>query len=204
MLRVIPMMKQTRILLFPPARGTAEAQSPEEIKKRLGAEVVAVPEKEFDAMIDAAEGEAVKTEIDRWTKEAKEIVEPTAEDIAKAAKVSVALQRLVEREKAQGLAIGTCMGWLPKGPCWALRVCGSWDSGGVRGGHGFAVDDDPVWICDRQAGFQGNATFDTSRNAVDAHCTPLKMDGLNGGCATSCVVIRRWAAADACRRFSIA
>jgi L-fucose isomerase-like protein len=184
MLRVIPMMKQTRILLFPPARGTAEAQSPEEIKKRLGAEVVAVPEKEFDAMIDAAEGEAVKTEIDRWTKEAKEIVEPTAEDIAKAAKVSVALQRLVEREKAQGLAIGTCMGWLPKGfPCLGFTrlrdrgipaACeGDMDSLLTMILFGYVID---------KPGFQGNATFDTSRNALwTAHCTaPLKMDGLNG------------------------
>ena len=42
LLRVIPMMRQTRILLFPPARGTAPAQSPEEVKNRLGADVVAV------------------------------------------------------------------------------------------------------------------------------------------------------------------
>ncbi|MHC4363329.1 MAG: hypothetical protein ACYSTZ_10915, partial [Planctomycetota bacterium] len=47
LLRVIPMMQDTRILLFPPARGTKPAQSPEEIKKRLGADVVAVEEKAF-------------------------------------------------------------------------------------------------------------------------------------------------------------
>ena len=37
LLRVIPMLQQTRIVLFPPARGTERAQSPEEVKKRLGA-----------------------------------------------------------------------------------------------------------------------------------------------------------------------
>jgi len=184
MLRVIPMMKQTRILLFPPARGTAAAQSPDEIKKRLGADVVAVAEKTFDEMIAAAEGEAVRAEIDRWTKEAKEIIEPDAEDIRKAARVSVALQRLVEREKAQGLAIGTCMGWLPKGfPCLGftrLRDCGipaacegDMDSLLTMLLFQYAID---------RPGFQGNATFDTARNALwTAHCTaPLKMDGPDG------------------------
>ncbi|MBE0537881.1 MAG: hypothetical protein IH624_19650 [Phycisphaerae bacterium] len=184
MLRVVPMMKQTRILLFPPARGTAAAQSPEEIKKRLGADVVAVAEKTFDEMIAAADDGAVRAEIDRWTKEAKEIIEPNADDIRKAAKVSVALQLLMEREKAQGLAVGTCMGWLPKGfPCLGftrLRDCGipaacegDMDSLLTMLLFQYAID---------RPGFQGNATFDTSRNALwTAHCTaPLKMDGADG------------------------
>ncbi len=184
MLRVIPMMRQTRIVLFPPARGTEAARSPNEVKKRLGADVVAVEERTFDEMIAAAEGEAVQAEVNRWTNEAKEIVEPDAEDIRKAARVSVALQRLMEREKADGLAIGTCMGWLPKGfPC--LGFARLRDSGIPAACEGdmdslltmmlfqYAID---------QPGFQGNATFDTARNALwTAHCTaPLKMDGPDG------------------------
>ncbi len=118
LLRVIPMMKQTRILLFPPARGTTPARSPDQVKKRLGADVVAIEEKTFNEMISAAEEGAVRAEINRWTKNAKEIIEPDKEDIRKAARISVALQRLMEQERAQGLAVGTCMGWLSKGfPC---------------------------------------------------------------------------------------
>ena len=79
LLRVIPMMQQTRIILFPPARGTAPAQSPDEIKKRLGAEVVAVEEKAFDKMISSVDDEAVQVEADRWTKNAKKIIEPNRE-----------------------------------------------------------------------------------------------------------------------------
>ena len=85
LLRVIPMMRQTRILLFPPARGTAAAQSPEEIKKRLGADVVAIDEKAFNEMLSEANDDDVRAEIDCWTKNAKEIVEPTKDDIGKAA-----------------------------------------------------------------------------------------------------------------------
>jgi len=183
LLRVIPMMQKTRILLFPPAQGTAPARSPDEIRKRLGAEVVAVKESDFDALISGAEEQAVRAEADRWTKQAKEIVEPNAEDITKAARISVALQRLIEQEQAQGLAIGTCMGWLPKGfPCLGFArlrdagipaACeGDMDSLLTMLLFQYAFD---------QAGFQGNATFDTSRNVLwTAHCTaPLKMEGVN-------------------------
>jgi L-fucose isomerase-like protein len=184
LLRVIPMMRQTRIILFPPARGTTPAQSPDEVKKRLGADVVAVEENAFNEMISAAEEDAVRAEIDSWTKNAKEIVEPNKEDIEKAARVSIALQHLMEREQAQGLAVGTCMGWLPKGfPC--LGFARLRDSGIPAACEG---DMDSLltmllfqYMIDRP-GFQGNATFDTSRNALwTAHCTaPLKMDGPNG------------------------
>jgi len=184
LLRVIPMMQQTRILLFPPAKGTAPAQSPEEVKKRLGADVVAVDEKTFSDLIAAADDKEVQAETARWTGEAKQIIEPTQEDIAKAARVSVALQNLMKLQQAQGLAIGTCMGWLPKGfPCLGfarLRDCGipaacegDMDSLLTMLLFQYAID---------RPGFQGNATFDTSRNALwTAHCTaPLKMDGQDG------------------------
>ena len=184
LLRVIPMMRQTRILLFPPARGTKPACSPEEIKKRLGAEVVAAEQKDFDEMVTSVEDDAVRAELERWTKGAKRILEPTKDDIEKAARVSVAMDRLVERQRADGLAIGTCMGWLPRGfPCLGFArlrdrgvpaACeGDMDSLLTMLLFQYAVD---------RPGFQGNATFDTARNALwTAHCTaPLKMDGQDG------------------------
>ena len=184
LLRVVPMMRSTRILLIPPARGTKPACSPKEVKKRLGADVVAVEEKTFDEMITAANQEAVRDEFEAWSKGAKEIVEPTMEDIQKAARVSVALDSLIEQEQADGLAIGTCMGWLSRGfPC--LGFARLRDRGVPAACEG---DMDSVltmllfqYAFDRP-GFQGNATFDTSRNALwTAHCTaPLKMDGPDG------------------------
>jgi L-fucose isomerase-like protein len=184
LLRVIPMMRQTRILLFPPAQGTAPARSPDEVKKRLGADVVAVDEKTFSDLISAADDKMVQAEAARWTQEAKAILEPNQEDINKAARVSVALQDLMKQQQAQGLAIGTCMGWLPKGfPCLGFTrlrdsgipaACeGDMDSLLTMLLYQYAID---------RPGFQGNATFDTSRNALwTAHCTaPLKMDGPDG------------------------
>jgi L-fucose isomerase-like protein len=184
LLRVIPMMQQTRIILFPPARGTTPAQSPDQVKKRLGADVVAVEEKAFDEMISAAEDNAVRAEIESWTKNAKEIIEPNREDIRKAARISIALQNLMEQEKAQGLAVGTCMGWLPKGfPCLGFARL---RDGGIPAACEGDMDSLLTMLLFQYAidrpGFQGNATFDTARNALwTAHCTaPLKMDGPNG------------------------
>jgi hypothetical protein len=184
LLRVAPMMRETRILLFPPARGTEAARSPEEVARRLGADVVAVKEDDFDAMIDNADADKVKAEAQRWTTEAKQIIEPSAEEITQAARISVALQDLIAQEQAQGLAIGTCMRWLPKGfPCLGFArlrdagipaACeGDMDSLLTMLLFQYAFD---------QAGFQGNATFDTSRNVLwTAHCTaPLNMDGPAG------------------------
>jgi hypothetical protein len=90
----------------------------------------------------------------------------------------------MEQQKAHGLAIGTCMGWLSKGfPC--LGFARLRDKGIPAACEG---DMDSLltmllfqYMIDRP-GFQGNATFDTSRNALwTAHCTaPLKMDGPDG------------------------
>ncbi len=184
LLRVIPLMQQTRLLLFPPAQGTAPACDPAQVKAKLGTEVVAVGQEDFDEMLGQVPEDAVQEEAQRWTREAKEIVEPTAEDISKAARVSIALDRLMDHHQAQGLAVGTCMGWLSRGfPCLGFTrlrdrglpaACeGDMDSLLTMMLFQYALD---------RPGFQGNATFDTARNAVwTAHCTaPLRLDGADG------------------------
>ena len=65
LLRVIPMMRKTRILLFPPARGTKPACAPDEVKKHLGAEVVAIQQKQFDELIAAVDQKAVRARSKR-------------------------------------------------------------------------------------------------------------------------------------------
>jgi hypothetical protein len=170
--------------LFPPARGTAPACSPEEVKKHLGTEVVVIEQQDMDAMMGDVDEAAVQAELEAWTKGAKEILEPTKEDILKAARVSIVLDQLMEQVQADALAIGTCMGWLQRGfPC--LGFARLRDRGLPAACEG---DMDSVltmmlfqYLIDKP-GFQGNATFDTSKNALwTAHCTaPLKMDGPDG------------------------
>ena len=187
LLRVIPLLRQSRVLVFAPLRGTPPACKPEEIKSRLGVDVVAIGQARFDEILQAVDPDKAKAEAEEWIQNAKQMLEPTREDVMKAARVSLALKQLVEEEKAQALAVGTCMGWLARGfPCLGftrLRDCGIPAS--CEG------DMDSLWtmllfeyMCGI-AGFQGNATFDTSKNAVwTAHCVgPTKMEGPDGQAA---------------------
>ena len=108
LLRVGPLMRRSRLLLFPSARGTNSARSPELVRERLGCEVVA--EAAFEDLIAAAETAAVVEEARRRTEGAQEVAGPTADDVPRAARISVALQELMQRERARGLTVGTCMG----------------------------------------------------------------------------------------------
>jgi hypothetical protein len=184
LLRVIPLLRRSRVIAFLPLRGTPPSCSPEEIKSRLGVDVVVVPQERFDEMLEAVNPDRAQKEAEQWVREAKQMVEPEQEDVLKAARVSLALEQLIQEEKAQGLAVGTCMGWLARGfPC--LGFTRLRDRGIPASCEG---DMDSLWTmllfgyAFGVPGFQGNATFDTSKNAVwTAHCVgPTKMDGPDG------------------------
>jgi L-fucose isomerase-like protein len=186
-LRVIPLMKNSRLLVFLPLRGTPPACSAEEIKRRFGTDVVQVPQERYDRMLEAVDPDRAKAEAESWIRDAKEIVEPTRKDVLQAARVTVALQQLMEQENAQGLAVGTCMGWLKRGfPCLGftrLRDCGIPAS--CEGDMDSLLTMMLFNYMFGLPGFQGNATFDTAKNAVwTAHCVgPLKMDGTDAEAA---------------------
>lgn len=181
LLRVIPLMRQSRVIAFLPFQGTPPACAPEQVKARLGTDVVVIGQERFDEMLAAVDDAKAKAEADRWVHESVKMVEPNNDDMIKAARVSLALDKLIEEEKAQALAVGTCMAWLQRGfPCLGFTrlrdrglpaSCeGDMDSLLTMMMFGYAFD---------IPGFQGNATFDMAKNAVwTAHCVgPTKMDG---------------------------
>jgi hypothetical protein len=183
-LRTVPLMRHSRILVFEPLRGTAAACAPDKVKSRLGVDLVLVQQQRFDEMLEQVDAGAAQKETEEWISGAEKIVEPSRNDVQKAAKVSVALQRLLQEEKAQGLAVGTCMGWLARGfPCLGFTKLRDI---GIPSSCEGDMDSLLTMLLFQHAfgipGFQGNATFDTSRNALwTAHCVgPLKMDGPSG------------------------
>lgn len=183
-LRVIPLMRHSRIVGFVPLKGTAPACQPEKIKERLGPTVIIVPQKRFDEVLESIDLAKAKAEAEAWIKGAKKMIEPTEEDVLKAARVSLALDKLMEEEKAQALAVGTCMGWLPRGfPCLGFtRLRDRGIPASCEGDMDSLLTMMLFWYLANIPGFQGNATFDTAKNALwTAHCVgPLKMDGPNG------------------------
>ncbi len=182
LLRVIPLLKQSRVLASAPFKGTPESYTPEKVKERLGVEMVAIPDGRYDEVMSQVTEAAAKAEAKQWLEEAGGIIEPNQEDVLKAARASLTLDQMIAENKVNGLCVGTCMGWLPRGfPCLGFSRL---NDRGIPA----ACDGDMDCLLTmlifqhaiNQAGFLGNAGgVDTSKNAFHlSHCSaPLRMEG---------------------------
>jgi hypothetical protein len=182
LLRVIPLLRRSRVLVSPPLKGTPEAQTPENVKERLGVEMVSIDDGRYDEVMAGVDETAAKAEAKQWLDEAEGIIEPNEEDVLKAARASLTLDQLIAENRIDGLCVGTCMRWLDRGfPCLGFSRL---NDRGIPA----ACDGDMDCLLTmliaqhafNQAGFLGNAGgVDTSKNAFHlSHCSaPLKMEG---------------------------
>ena len=182
LLRVIPLLRRSRVLISPPLKGTPECSTPEKVKERLGVEMVAIPDGRYDEVMATADEGAARAEAKRWIEEAEAVVEPNEEDVLKAARASLTLNQLITENRVDGLCVGTCMGWLSRGfPCLGFSRL---NDRGIPA----ACDGDMDCLLTmlifqhalNRAGFLGNAGgVDTAKNAFHlSHCSaPLRMEG---------------------------
>lgn len=182
LLRVIPLLRRSRVLVSPPLKGTPECCTPEKVKQRLGVEMVAIADGRYDEVMAKVDEGAVKAEAKRWLDEAEGIIEPNEEDVLKAARASLTLNQLIAENRIDGLCVGTCMGWLSRGfPCLGFSRL---NDRGIPA----ACDGDMDCLLTmlifqhalNRAGFLGNAGgVDTAKNAFHlSHCSaPLRMEG---------------------------
>jgi len=185
LLRVIPLLRRSRVLVSPPFKGTPEAYTPEKVKERLGVEMVAIADGRYDEVIANVDDRAAETEARQWLDEAKGIVEPNQEDVLKAARASLTLDQLIAENRADGLCVGTCMGWLSRGfPCLGFsRLNGRGIPAACDGDMDCLLTMLIFQHAFNRAGFLGNAGgVDTAKNAFHlSHCSaPLKMEGPTG------------------------
>jgi hypothetical protein len=185
LLRVVPLLRQSRVLASPPFKGTPASYTPDQVKERLGVEMVAIADGRYDEVMANVDARAAEREAQEWLDEARSIVEPIREDVVKAARASLTLDQLIAENRVQGLCVGTCMGWLPRGfPCLGFSRL---NDRGIPA----ACDGDMDCLLTmlifqyalNQAGFLGNAAgVDTAKNAFHlSHCSaPLKMEGPSG------------------------
>jgi len=182
LLRVIPLLRQSRVLASPPFKGTPASHDPEQVKSRLGVEIVAIADGRYDEVMAGVDAAATEKEAQRWLDEAKGMVEPTREDVLKAARASLTLDQLIAESRADGLCVGTCMGWLPRGfPCLGFSRL---NDRGIPAACDGDMDCLLTMLIFRyalnRAGFLGNAGgVDTARNVFHlSHCSaPLRMEG---------------------------
>ena len=185
LLRVIPLLRRSRVLVSPPFKGTPESHSPEKVKERLGVEMVAIADGRYDEVMADVDEPAAEAESKAWLEEAKGMVEPKEEDVLKAARAGLTLDQLIAENRIDGLCVGTCMGWLPRGfPCLGFSRL---NDRGIPA----ACDGDMDCLLTmlifqhtlNRPGFLGNAGgVDTAKNAFHlSHCSaPLKMEGPAG------------------------
>ncbi len=188
LLRVIPLLRQSRVLGSPPFKGTPESYDGDQVKTRLGVQFAPIADGRYDEILAKVDPAAAEAEAEKWLNGAKQLVEPTRDDVLKAARASLALDQLIAENHASGLCVGTCMGWLPRGfPCLGFSRL---NDRGIPA----ACDGDMDCLLTMlifqhalgQPGFLGNAAgVDTSRGVFHlSHCSaPLKMDGPAGPAA---------------------
>jgi hypothetical protein len=183
LLRVPTRMRQSRILVVGRTAGTAPACSAEQVKEKLGTELVMITAQQQLEAFQAVDVKAAEAEAEQyWLKAAKKIVEPSREEIIRSAQLYLAIKNLMIQNRAQAVTSTLCMG----NPCNAcLAFCKLNDLGLVGACEG-DVDSTLTMLMFGYAfgkpGFITDPLFDLSKNAViHAHCVaPTKMDGPGG------------------------
>ena len=182
LLRVIPLLRQSRVLCSPPFKGTPESYAPDQVRNRLGVEMLRIADGRYDQVLAKVDAAAAEKVAQQWLDEAEGMIEPTRKDVVKAARASLTLDQLIAENRAQGLCVGTCMGWLRRGfPCLGFSRL---NDRGIPA----ACDGDMDCLLTmlifqhalNRAGFLGNAAgVDTAKNAFHlSHCSaPLRMEG---------------------------
>ncbi len=182
LLRAAAWIKQTRILAVGGPHGSAAACSAEQVKKKLGADLVTIPNQQVLEAMRAIDPKAAQAEAQQyWIGPAREIVEPTPPEIVQSAAMFLGIKELMIRHKAQAICSVHCMG----DPRGCLTFSKLNDLGLVGGCEG-DIDSTLTMLLFRYAfrvpGMISDPVVDTAKNAlVHFHCTSAtKMDGTCG------------------------
>ena len=172
LLRVPALMKQTRILAVNGPRGTKASCSPEEVKRKLGADLITVKNEQILEIAKSIDPKAAEAEAERyWIKPAIGILEPTRQEIIDSTRYYLAVKQLMIKEKAQGICSAACMG----SPRACLTFSKLNDLGLVGACEG-DIDSTLTMLlfahAFRTPGFITDPVVDEAKNAlVQFHCT---------------------------------
>jgi len=183
LMRVAPHLRHTRIIVVRGPLGTDPACSAEQVKKRLGVELIPISVEQTLQAHQAVDIKAAEAEAKRyWLSKAKKIVEPSTEEIISSARFYLAIKELMVKERARAITSSNCMGEPAKGCLTFSKLNDLGLVGACEGdmdstltmlmfGYAFGVP-----------GFVSDPVFDTAGNAlIHFHCTSAtKMDGPAG------------------------
>lgn len=184
LLRVPPRMKQTKIMLVGKAQGTPDACNVDLVRQAFGCEVIPVSVEDVvkaHGEVPLADAEAEAEAF--WISAAKQIVEPSRDEIIKSARMYLAMKNLMLAHGARAITIN-CLGGIPIDilgyPCLAFSKLSDM---GLPGACEADMDSTLTMLLFNYAfglpGFITDPLFDTARNAmIHAHCvSPTRMGG---------------------------
>ena len=173
LMRVAPWLRQTRILVVGPPRGTAAACNAEQVKKRLGTEMIATPNDKVMKAHQAIDLKAAEAEAqEHWISKAKKVVEPKKEEIVNSARLYLAMKKLMTEAGARATTSSHCMGRPAKGCLTYSKL----NDLGLVGACEGDMDSTLTMLMFQYAfgvpGFISDPVIDTSQNAlIHFHCT---------------------------------
>ncbi len=179
-MRVKPHLAQTRILVIRGPLGTAAACSAEQVKAKLGVEMIPVTVEETLKAHQAVSLQDAQAEAQQyWIGPAKKIVEPTKDEIVSSARFYLAVKRMMMEKGARAVTSSNCMGEPAKG-CFTFSKLNDLGLVGACEGD---MDSTLTMLMFNYAfgipGFISDPVFDTASNAlIHFHCTSsTKMAG---------------------------
>jgi len=183
LMRVAPHLRQTRIIVVRGPLGTEAACSAEQLKERLGVELIPISVEQTIEAHKAIDIKAAQIEAKQyWLSKAKKIVEPSTEEIINSARFYLATKELMIKERAQAVTSSNCMG----GPAKGCLTYSKLNDLGLIGACEGDMDSTLTMLMFNYAfgipGFISDPVVDTSSNAlIHFHCTSAtKMDGPAG------------------------
>jgi L-fucose isomerase-like protein len=159
------------------------ADYPGKVKDKFGTEIALVSRERMLKIYDSISDQDAKAEANRWTRKAKAVVEPSADEIFKSCKLALAFQKLMDEEQATVMTVD-CYGsmWrkIPAYPCIGFARLNDLGLGGVCQSDLPCVMTHIIFqgLTGRPS-FVCNPTFDFSTDSATLiHCLGCtKMDG---------------------------
>jgi hypothetical protein len=116
-------LRESRMVVLGVYRSADKVPEQEKLREKLGVELVHVPAVDFLKLVEEVDANAADAVGQQWVKGATETSEPDDHDVASAARIHIALQDLLERERAQAVSVG-CLevmyGHSVRPFCWVL------------------------------------------------------------------------------------
>lgn len=181
--RAIHHLREAKIINISTRQDQAYAQA---VKERFGTEIKTMGKERVLELYQAVPDAEAEAEAQRWIEGAKEIVEPSRDEIVRSCRLALALQRLLDEEEATVLAVdcyGTMWRQLPAYPCLShCRMNGMGYGGICESDLRSAMTHIILQSLSGKPGFISDPTVDASQSSIIlAHCMgTVKMDGPEG------------------------